>query len=67
MMPVAKISANFQLSGRGDGFTLSFDIVIMVPANDLKNTQVKLGATGQISDLENVHFKNAFETQKMFM
>ena len=29
--PVAKISANFQLSGCGDGFTLSFEIVIMVP------------------------------------
>lgn len=29
--PVAKISANFQLSGIGDGFTLSFEIVIMVP------------------------------------
>lgn len=32
MMPVVKISASFQLSGKGDGFTLSFDIVIMVPS-----------------------------------
>lgn len=31
MMPVAKISDSFQLSGRGEGFTLSLDIVIMVP------------------------------------
>lgn len=31
--PVAKISASFQLSGRGDGFTLSFDMVMMVPTS----------------------------------
>jgi hypothetical protein len=30
-IPVANISASFQLSGCGDGFTLSFEIVIMVP------------------------------------
>lgn len=30
-MPVAKISLSFQLSGIGDGFTLSFDIVMIVP------------------------------------
>lgn len=30
--PVAKISFSFQLSGNGDGFTLSFEIVIMVPS-----------------------------------
>ncbi|KAJ9556605.1 LOW QUALITY PROTEIN: hypothetical protein OSB04_011219 [Centaurea solstitialis] len=29
--PVANISVSFQLSGTGDGFTLSFDIVIIVP------------------------------------
>jgi hypothetical protein len=29
--PVANISASFQLSGWGDGLTLSLDIVIMVP------------------------------------
>lgn len=29
--PVAKISLSFQLSGTGDGFTLSFDMVIIVP------------------------------------
>lgn len=31
MTLVVKISANFQLSGKGDGFTLSFDIVMIVP------------------------------------
>jgi len=31
MIPVAKISESFQLSGKGDGFTLSFDIVMIVP------------------------------------
>ena len=30
--PVAKISLSFQLSGRGDGFTLSLDMVMIVPA-----------------------------------
>lgn len=30
-MPVAKISFSFQLSGCGDGFTLSFAIVMIVP------------------------------------
>lgn len=30
-MPVANISLSFQLSGFGDGFTLSFEIVMMVP------------------------------------
>lgn len=38
MIPVAKISASFQLSGRGEGFTLSFDIVIIVP--DSVNTRI---------------------------
>lgn len=43
MTPVVKISANFQLSGRGDGFTLSFDIVIMVPGSSgiLKEEQTR--------------------------
>lgn len=30
-MPVAKISFNFQLSGRGEGLTRSFEIVMIVP------------------------------------
>lgn len=30
-IPVAKISFSFQLSGIGDGFTRSFEIVMMVP------------------------------------
>jgi hypothetical protein len=34
--PVVKISANFQLSGSGEGFTRSFDIVIMVPIHSIK-------------------------------
>jgi hypothetical protein len=34
--PVVKISANFQLSGGGEGFTRSFDIVIMVPVHSTK-------------------------------
>lgn len=29
--PIEKISRNFQLSGSGDGFTLSFEIVMIVP------------------------------------
>lgn len=29
--PVAKISFSFQLSGTGDGFTRSLEIVMMVP------------------------------------
>ena len=32
-IPVVKISASFQLSGSGEGFTQSFDIVIMVPVH----------------------------------
>ena len=35
-IPVVKISASFQLSGSGDGFTRSFDIVIMVPIHHTK-------------------------------
>lgn len=31
--PVAKISLSFQLSGLGDGFTLSLEIVIIVPGS----------------------------------
>lgn len=31
--PVAKISRSFQLSGDGDGLTLSLDIVMIVPGN----------------------------------
>jgi hypothetical protein len=30
-MPVMKISFSFQLSGCGDGFTLSLEIVMIVP------------------------------------
>lgn len=30
-IPVAKISFSFQLSGNGDGFTRSFEIVMIVP------------------------------------
>ena len=32
-IPVAKISLSFQLSGCGDAFTLSLEIVMMVPRN----------------------------------
>jgi hypothetical protein len=32
-IPVVKISESFQLSGCGEGFTRSFDIVIIVPAH----------------------------------
>lgn len=35
-MPVAKISFSFQLSGIGDGFTLSLDIVMIVPGSVVK-------------------------------
>lgn len=35
MTPVAKISFSFQLSGSGDGFTRSFEIVMMVPKNTI--------------------------------
>jgi hypothetical protein len=31
-IPVAKISFSFQLSGKGDGLTLSLEIVMIVPA-----------------------------------
>jgi hypothetical protein len=32
-IPVVKISESFQLSGCGEGFTRSFDIVIIVPVH----------------------------------
>lgn len=32
-IPVAKISLSFQLSGIGEGLTLSLDIVMIVPGN----------------------------------
>ena len=35
--PVAKISRSFQLSGDGDGLTLSLDIVMIVPGNQFIN------------------------------
>jgi hypothetical protein len=35
-IPVVKISASFQLSGRVEGFTRSFDMVIMVPVDTRK-------------------------------
>lgn len=34
--PVAKISLSFQLSGNGDGFTRSFEMVMIVPIDRLK-------------------------------
>ena len=34
--PVAKISLSFQLSGIGEGLTLSFDIVIIVPVSNIE-------------------------------
>lgn len=40
-MPVVNISASFQLSGRGDGFTRSFEIVMIVP---LKSETITLAA-----------------------
>lgn len=40
MTPVVKISANLQLSGRGEGFTRSFDIVIMVPDTNVNALQM---------------------------
>lgn len=40
-MPVAKISLSFQLSGSGDGLTLSFEIVIIVPESITYNQQLK--------------------------
>lgn len=41
-IPVVKISASFQLSGRGEGFTRSFDMVIMVPVDTRKMVEVKM-------------------------
>ena len=32
-MPVVKISFSFQLSGIGDGLTLSFEIVMIIPGH----------------------------------
>lgn len=40
-IPVANISGSFQLSGVGDGFTLSLDMVIMVPNSNLNNYEFK--------------------------
>jgi hypothetical protein len=37
--PVAKISGSFQLSGKGDGLTLSFEIVMIVPSQPRMNTR----------------------------
>jgi hypothetical protein len=41
-MPVAKISFSFQLSGNGDGLTLSLEMVMIVPAKGRKDGEKKL-------------------------
>jgi hypothetical protein len=39
-IPVVKISESFQLSGCGEGFTRSFDIVIIVPIHTTEDRSV---------------------------
>lgn len=41
-MPVANISLSFQLSGFGEGFTRSWEIVMMVPAFKIMHSHVLL-------------------------
>lgn len=39
--PVAKISLSFQLSGSGDGLTLSLEIVMIVPRRSSQVKEIK--------------------------
>ncbi|CAL1408760.1 unnamed protein product [Linum trigynum] len=43
MIPVAKISLSLQLSGTGDGFTLSLDMVMIVPSLRIAMTRTMKG------------------------
>lgn len=51
-MPVAKISFSFQLSGSGDGLTLSFEMVIIVPASSSAHTNVLVHCNQRFADTE---------------
>ena len=75
MTPVAKISESFQLSGKGDGFTLSFDIVMIVPTivtkeqiiflleNKIKKTRKPKGQTTLIDNKEYINQLNSKPTR----
>lgn len=57
-IPVAKISGNFQLSGVGDGFTLSLDMVMIVPNEKLNIFWLSIKNCNRKVPLQQQHFKH---------
>lgn len=57
--PVANISLSFQLSGTGDGFTRSFEIVIMVPGRRVQRVNTRAVSLEEVIMMQVVELMNS--------